>query len=310
MSDSDSLKDQPFPSPEQFVTETPLYAVKESSDSEPIIRLEFFNGTVDTYCVGCERESVFQRQYTPPLALFDAEAKPRRNYSADDLVRRPIKRFQLEWEDVTFTKPTVYPYSIYLALDRLVPMEFMCTRNPNHHMYVFFRVGADYAVKIGQLPSLADIQKPGTKDYRAVLGDRYSEFTRSIGLAAHGVGVGSFVYLRRIFEDWVEEAHQNAMQDAGWDEEAYQRTGRMLEKVELIKDHLPEILAQNKNVYTILSKGIHELSEEECLEYYPAAKGVIELVLDERVEQEERKHKIEAVTNTIAGITGQVKKKD
>jgi hypothetical protein len=44
---------------------------------------------------------------------------------------------------------------------------------------------------------------------------RYKKFTKGLGLAAHGVGIGSFVYLRRIFENLIEEAHTATQQDTG-----------------------------------------------------------------------------------------------
>jgi len=37
--------------------------------------------------------------------------------------------------------------------------------------------------------------------YRLVLrGDNWAELYKAVGLAAHGEGIGSFVYLRRVFE--------------------------------------------------------------------------------------------------------------
>jgi hypothetical protein len=48
--------------------------------------------------------------------------------------------------------------------------------------------------KIGQFPSLADIANDESKTYRSVLTKRdSSEFHKAIGLATHGVGIGSFV---------------------------------------------------------------------------------------------------------------------
>ncbi len=38
-------------------------------------------------------------------------------------------------------------------------------------------------------------------------------------------------------------------------------------------------------MYSILSKGIHELSEEECLQYFKLMKIGIELILDEQLEE-------------------------
>lgn len=55
------------------------------------------------------------------------------------------------------------------------------------------------------------------RKYDKVLsGERLKEFTRASGLAANGVGIGSFVYLRRIFEELIGEAHKAAKNDAGY----------------------------------------------------------------------------------------------
>ncbi len=122
-----------------------------------------------------------------------------------------------------------------------------------------------------------------------------------MGLAAHGVGIGSFVYLRRIFEDLVQAAHLEAVQDPGWNDEVYIR-GRMDEKIGLLQHHLPSFLVQNRSLYSILSKGIHELSEQECLQYFSSVHMGIELILDEKIEQEERRKKIERASHAIADV--------
>ncbi|WP_122268899.1 hypothetical protein [Pseudomonas syringae group genomosp. 3] len=99
---------------------------------------------------------------------------------------------------------------------------------------------------------------------------------------AHGVGVGSFVYLRRIFEHLVDAAYQIAKSDNGWDDEAY-RNGRMAERIQLLEGDLPEFLVENRSMYKILSQGVHELTENECLAAVPVVKMGIELVLDEKL---------------------------
>ncbi|KKL23256.1 hypothetical protein LCGC14_2427220 [marine sediment metagenome] len=40
----------------------------------------------------------------------------------------------------------------------------------------------------------------------------------------------------------------------------------------MIKDYLPEFLVENRSLYAILSKGIHALSEDECLQYFETVK--------------------------------------
>ena len=89
-------------------------------------------------------------------------------------------------------------------------------------------------IKIGQYPSIGDILTPDIKKYRKVLSDeKLKEFHKAIGLKAHGVGIGSFAYLRRILEYLIEEAHQKAKKEEGtnWDEVKYETKKRYNEKV-------------------------------------------------------------------------------
>lgn len=80
----------------------------------------------------------------------------------------------------------------------------------------------------------------------------------------------------------------------------------MDEKILLLKNHLPEFLIKNKVLHSILSKGIHSLSEEECLMYFEKVRVGIELILDEKIEQELKKKKIEAVSKDINIIKGKI----
>ena len=140
------------------------------------------------------------------------------------------------------------------------------------------------------------------KDYNKVLDkNKIREFTRAIGLAASGVGIGSFVYLRRVFEYLLEEAHTRAKTETGWIDDNYYQA-RVDEKIALLKQYLPEFLVSNKIMYGILSKGIHELKEEECLNYFESLKNGIEMILDEKVEMYSKKIKLEKAKQAISLI--------
>ena len=80
---------------------------------------------------------------------------------------------------------------------------------------------------------------------------------------------------------------------AGWDENEYQKS-RVKEKIELLKTDLPEFLVKNPVIYSIISKGIHELTENECREYFPVLKTCLEFVLTdlEAKRETEQKRKI------------------
>lgn len=155
-------------------------------------------------------------------------------------------------------------------------------------------------MKVGQYPTIADMHKVQIKQYKSVLtNEEMKEFTRAIGLAASGVGIGSFVYLRRIFENQIAEAFEMALKNEDVVKDDFVRA-RMDEKIEKLKKYLPETLVEARSIYGILSKGIHSLTEEECLLSFDVLKQGIEMILDDKLEQ---KRKVEKRKQTMASIS-------
>lgn len=253
--------------PKTFHLEMPLYVEFDLNDQEiskRIFALLRYRGTMDAYCTACDRESV-----------FDAY-----NYLEDNISTPP-------WTT---------------RHDGLIKHEVRCSRDQNHEYHAYYFKNAYKFLKVGQFPSVADFQIPQSKKYRAVLTpDSYKEFTKGVGLAAHGVGIGSFVYLRRIFEGLIENAHAIALEEvADFAEEDFQKC-RMDEKIQMLRDYLPKFLVENRTLYSILSKGIHELSEHECLAYFDVMRIGIEQILDEKIEESEKKEKAETARKAVQG---------
>lgn len=126
-------------------------------------------------------------------------------------------------------------------------------------------------------------------------------------MKANGIGVGSFVYLRRIFEKLIFDKLKEAiLLDPNINEEEFGRL-KMEGKIKALKDFLPEFLVNNKVIYDILSKGIHELKEEECLAHFDTVKAAIVCILEEKIEQEEKaKHKKE-INRALQKIKSNIK---
>lgn len=275
---AEKSKNNSLPSPVDFFLKTPLYevfhadAVDEFQISDLKIKdVKNFQGTIDAFCMECKKDSIFRRAEINQGEYEEYEDYPR--ISNDSKV---------------FCIP------------------FVCTRDESHNMYFYFMVHNYTVRKIGQYPSLVDLNSNKIKKYRKILGDKYKEFNRAVGLASHGVGIGSFVYLRRIFENLIEEAHQEAKKTPLWNENDY-NSSRMNEKIELLKDELPDFLVKTKFIYSILSKAIHELSEDECLKFFDSVKLGIELILDGKLEKLDREAKIKEAEKSLADIHSELK---
>ncbi len=162
--------------------------------------------------------------------------------------------------------------------------------------------------KVGQSPSVADFNLNDVEQYSKVLSKaKVKEFKKAIGLAANGIGIGSFVYLRRIFEELIYNAHKDYEVDKKNAINSFDKI-RMNEKIEALKEYLPEFLVEKKALYGILSKGIHELEEKECLAYFDTVKIGIEMILDEKLEKYNKQIKISQAKLKIDQATSKLGK--
>ena len=71
-------------------------------------------------------------------------------------------------------------------------------------------------------------------------------------------------YLPDIMTFLIQKCFDENSTDKGWVVADFQKL-RVPERIGFLKDYLPDFLVKNKQVYGILSEGIHELTEEDCL---------------------------------------------
>lgn len=259
-------------SPKAFHLEMPPYHNFDLSIGmveEKIYEILSNRKTIDAYCIWCDKEGVFRAH----------------DYLSDNI---SIPRWTTRHNG-------------------LIEIEYRCTRNESHAYHTYYFKAGNFFTKVGQFPSVADFQIPQAEKYRKILGEEeYKELTRGIGLAAHGVGIGSFVYLRRVFENLIEEAHARAtIENKEFLNEEYLKA-RMDEKIKIVKDYLPEFLVENRTLYAILSTGIHDLTEEECLQYFETVKIGIEQILDEKIIQKEKADKAVKAREAIQKAHGKL----
>lgn len=176
-----------------------------------------------------------------------------------------------------------------------------CGRIPSHHIRFFVKLDNMTVQKIGQFPSLADVafDEFRLKYKSAMQQDDFREIRKAIGLAAHGEGIASFVFLRRIFERLIFSRFSVNKLNENWDEIEFKRL-KMDEKLDFLKNYLPEFLTKNSKLYGILSKGIHELTDSECLNFFEIGKSSIAIILDEDIRISQEKATRDDLSNAIS----------
>ncbi|MCC1485577.1 hypothetical protein [Winogradskyella immobilis] len=211
-----------------------------------------FEERVEQYCTKCGDKRIF----TPDRVYKDAPRVPNMQF-APQLVRN---------------EPTLYK-------------TFRCSLNAHHKILYGFLVDGDKIIKIAEYPSKYDSVKDGFNKYESVISkENISELAKASQLESYGYAIGAFLYYRRIFENLIIKTFvETDIQDKISEEEF--RKKRMDSKIEYIQEHLPDYFNENSHIYGTLSKGIHELQEEECREYLPIVQTIIYFSLDEAVDK-------------------------
>lgn len=278
----------------EFITTASLYEKMEIIYPELKQLLDIHDGKIrfETFCPQCGDKKVFT--YSGGLLdIWKANTKNRLASTG------------------SLTSTYVEPSNPIHELSNLY-LEFKCALNDTHKIKYFFAIAGDYLIKVGQYPSSADQELPQAKKYSSILGKQfYNELKRAIGLHAHGVGIGSFVYLRRIIGKLVDDASKEAVSAGLLTEEQFQSDGThrngMVEKIKLLKGFLPDLITENPQIYGIASKGVHELSEEECLKYFPVLKNGITMILDDIVAKKDKEMAAEKYRKSLNEIGAKLK---
>lgn len=262
---------------------------------------------IDIYCPKCKESRVFSCEKIPYYWYDDHN---------QEIKGRPLEEEIVAWQQIrNMTNPNFAdaPEKTWTwtnnALEddtRLMVFKFFCAMDNTHHLDYIVLTHGNRMKKIGQYPSVADLSLPELKEYRKVMTkEDEKELKRAIGLYASGIGVGSFVYLRRIFERIIVTAGQKAIEEEKIEEEEFGKA-HVKEKINMLADYLPKTLVKNTVFYGIISKGIHELSEEECLEFFPVMKSFIMMILRQwekiRRDEEEEKKLAVSLSNIVAKV--------
>lgn len=271
-----------LPSVSDFYLKQPLYQPAKGLKKKELrhyFELMHFTGTLDCYCGSCKSDSVFQSVL--PVGERDALTKANALFRSMEAASFFVS--------VGKSAPPTDPFNAYFFASGLKFRMFQCSRNDTHILQFIFQVTADSVEKIGQYPSFADLTLSGESRYRKVLGEHFPELRQAVRLHSHSIGIGSFVYLRRIFEALIADAHAHEIAQSKWTKAknvAYEK-GRISGRIKLLRKTLPPFLVQNAGMYGILSEGVHNLNEEQCLKYFNTVLSGIELILEQKIAAEE-----------------------
>lgn len=263
----------PLPPLYELVIEASLYRsfALEDADMERLAELRGGNFQIDCYCLSCERETV----HRPSRSTGGGSGR-------------------------------VTPPPDWMFNDGLIYTTIDCVRCCAEIASVF-TIADRTLLKWGQRPSLADLAGAEMRQFRKILSKTdYDELNKAIGLNSHGIGIGSFVYLRRIFERIVSTYAEKSRESKTLPDNF--NTLRMQEKIAALRDYLPEPVYEYREAYSILSRGIHELSEHDCRTTFPVILAAVRMMLEEEVRLRQRAQEAKELKFQFDAIVKDIRK--
>lgn len=296
-----------------FLCQNGLYDRISITESNVDQLIDILKGNVrlDLYCNACCCNRVFCLKQVPYITYRRGN-----EFSARELYKA-VESFQIQLKMLDIPVPGSQGKKVEHEWqwydfpdgcdDSVIVLSFECAMDTKHRIVFVLIAEGRSLIKIGQFPSYADLVFPELDLYKKDIDEQCrKEMRRAIGLYAQGIGVGSFVYLRRIFEKILERTRQMAMSDKSIDLTDYDKK-HMDERIKMLKSHLPELIVSSPEIYGIVSKGIHELSEEECIQYFPVMQECIFMILDQWAQKRKEQASLKALKTSLSTIAKSLK---
>lgn len=165
---------------------------------------------------------------------------------------------------------------------------FIAKADCGHDLIMLFKIIDENTImKVGQSPSIYDMNEEiNNKSFLKELGEEYASYYKTAcSLNSFNNNIGAMTYLRRIFEKILLDCFIDNKSNIDIEREEFLKL-RMDEKLSKLKSFLPAIIFENgyNTIYTKVSDGIHNLSEEECQRLFIPLRMAIEEVLIEKIE--------------------------
>ena len=181
---------------------------------------------------------------------------------------------------------------------------FKCTNEPSLHVYKMFialtKKGNTFSVtKIGQYPSMIDVHGFDFDKYKKQLESiyAYQDYRKAELCNSDGFSAGAYTYLRRVFEKMLNKYCEGLeLEDDHTDT-----------KIKACKDCFDKRVHKLLNkLYKILSKGIHQLDDEESANYYIYLRIVIEMQLEFMKETDDNEAQTKMLEQQLNDIVSKI----
>ena len=267
----------------EFITEelllTPLYKKIKDMPKSILASFPIDNKKIELYCNECKKRRIYTFA-TIGMNYYNIEKK------------------------LPFSNNTSIGYSRIISDNEY--FYFIAKADCGHNLIILFKIIDENTImKVGQSPSIYDMNEEiNNKSFLKELGKEYaSYYKKACSLNSFNSNIGAMTYLRRIFEKLLLDCFEQNQDELEITKNDFKRL-KMEDKLDKLKEFLPSIIFDNgyNQVYSKVSNGIHNLSEDECGQLFIPLRMAIEEILIEKLELKEKKDRQEKLGKELQKI--------
>lgn len=237
--------------------------------------------SIDRLCGKCKKIKTFIIEITECFGLeaFSSQLKEISQKIARNLEDRLVEQFK--------------------KIHGIIILCFYCP-TCSEKIFSLYEYKDGYMYKLLEIPEVSKTENYYLKKY-SILKSNFSyvqELATAFKLHSKHAEIGAFIYLRRCLENYINSLLK---------EEDLEKNLKFQDKIELVKEQIAEeVYPCLSNLYSILSKSVHELSEDECKDFFNILFKSITVLLDQAVEKIKRKKDSDDLVKEINRIKSQI----
>lgn len=279
-------------------------------DSNELLRFQEYlrteNSKIITNCIWCNKEFSFKYDRTMYKVNSNGIFVRENIINVAKTIQFP-PHIYLNSNIIEGAQPP-YEKKEMVAENYYIVYSISCSHDVEHCYYMSILIRIDNGIfsvmKIGQYPSMLSVKGFNFDKYKKQLKKygAYEDYKNSDLSMSNGFYAGAYTYLRRVYE---KQLNYYIEKDGIVIQDCHTET-----KIKSIKAHFDtRINPLLEDLYRILSKGIHELEEEECKDYYEYLKAVIDMQLQYEKEKYEEEQQSKILNRAISNIAQRLRKK-
>ncbi len=289
-----------------FTLDEDKYNYDEDAAKEMFKYIGIKNNKIVTLCNKCNKEFPFDIE-KKLIGFFDdinhttSYMSVTRNFSKALGGRIDIKDGHILGGMPPYPKTFLNEYGKWY-----IEYQLTCTNDSSHKYLMIIsieqRLGTFIVKKIGQDPSMLSVHGFDFEKYKEQLTkiNAYDDYKKADLSNTEHFYVGAYAYLRRIFEKMLNNYIK--------DNNVTLKDDHVETQIKAVKDcfdsRIKDLL---KNLYSILSKSIHELDEEQSKEYYQYLKAIIDIQLEFEYTENEKNKQSKQLNSILNKIVNEIK---